>query len=616
MSAPSSSLPFRRKALAQIAAICLILPLCVLAARPFLDTLDWGEVRLAWRGISPVQWLLAALATAASFASLGRYDVIIHRVLATGVSARNAQASGAAAVALSQTLGFGLITGTLARWRGLPDKSIVAAGSVTALVSFSFMGAWLMIFALTGLVAPSTLPLKPLVFQASLFSALCFIFYTVLKRYLTFGGRRLRLPSLRAIFSLIFYAGLDTGFAAFALWVLLPSSAGLDFGFVFPIYLACLGAALISSTPGGVGPFEVTLLWAMQTQNVNDMLAGLIAFRVIYFALPACIAMLYLFRPMPDTRSKKPQILLGRGLHPETPAGLQTGTPLMGSDGTMAGALARTSQTSTLLFNPPVSARNSLKTLSKVAQHSATLPLFYKCSARQATQLRALGCCVARIAQDAILDLESCDLATPSRRSLRRKLRAAKKAGVSVKPLELTQGTLETIEDIDAEWQASNGTARGFSMGRYEAGYLRQQAVFGAWQDDTLVAFISCHKSADIWVLDLIRARANLPSGTIHALVWHAIEAAKSDGCQRFSLASASCSNAPLIKAIDKLSFRAPPNTAGLEQFKRSFAPDWHPLYAAAPNRAALWLGLWDIWQEVQDPPPLRIASLSGVSNK
>ncbi len=605
MSAHPPTLPLRAKAIAQVAAICLILPLCALAARPFLDTLDWGQVRLAWLGITPFQWALALLATAASFASLGRYDVIIHRVLATGVSSRAAQASGAAAVALSQTLGFGLITGTLARWRGLPGHSIVAAGSVTALVSFSFLGAWLVIFALTGLLVTHSLPLPPLVFQASLFSALCFILYSVLKRYLTLAGRRLRLPSLRAAFSLIFYAGLDTGFAAFALWILLPGDTALSFTYLFPIYLACLGAALLSNTPGGVGPFEVTLLWAMQTQNVNDLLAGLIAFRLIYFALPACIAMLYLLRPMPAPRKGGTHISVARGLHAETPAGLQTGAPLMSQNGAMIGAMARTSQTTTALFDPALDPATSLQALGKVAKHSATLPLFYKCSARNATALRKLGFCTARIAVDAVLPLTDCELNVPSRRSLRRKLRSAEKAGVTIDLLELSPENIAFAEQIDRDWQQNNGAARGFSMGRFEPAYLKAQVVIGAWQRGRLIAYISCHQGVDSWALDLLRAEPDVPSGTMHALVWYAAQMAKNDGYSNFSLASASCTDAPLIKAIDKLSFRAPPNTAGLEQFKRSFAPDWHPLYAAAPNRFALWLGLWDIWQEVQDPPPL-----------
>ncbi|MEP5152912.1 phosphatidylglycerol lysyltransferase domain-containing protein, partial [Planktotalea sp.] len=94
-----------------------------------------------------------------------------------------------------------------------------------------------------------------------------------------------------------------------------------------------------------------------------------------------------------------------------------------------------------------------------------------------------------------------------------------------------------------------------------------------------------------------------------HALVSHAISAAQEQGCRNFSLAAISCSDAPLLRAIDRFSLRRALNTNGLEQFKRSFSPKWRPLYAAAPNRLTLYLGLWDIWQEVRDPPPLKPSS-------
>lgn len=608
MNSSLKSLSLRRKAGFQILALCVVLPVCAMISRPMLDTLDWGQVRLAWNAISPMQWGLAILATAASFASLGRYDVIIHRVLGTGVSTRSAQASGAAAVALSQTLGFGLITGTLARWRGLSQHSIVAAASVTAMVSFSFLGAWLMIFAITGLLASNALPLSPVVFQASLFSAICFVLYTALKRYLSFAGRRLRLPSLRAIAALILYTALDTGFAAFALWILLPSHIPVEFGFLFPIYLACLGVALVSNSPGGLGPFEITLLWALQTQNMNDILASLIAFRIVYFALPAVCAIMYLYRPFADLRSRAPYISRARGLHTETPAGLQTGAPLISKNGAMIGAIARTTQTSTMLFDPAIDTRASLPELTQVATLSATHPIYYKCSARHATALRQQGYAVTRIAQDAIVNLLDLDINTPAFRGLRRKLRTVEKQNIRIEVFELTPDNLDAAAKIDSDWQVANGSARGFSMGRFEPGYLRKQALFAAWQGDQLLAFISCHQSQGTWALDVLRSRPDVVSGTMHALVWFALQAAKTQGCRRFSLASISCSNAPLLQAIDRFSFRRAPKTTGLEQFKRSFAPSWRPLYAAAPNWVTLCLGLWDIWQEVQDPPPLKRA--------
>jgi phosphatidylglycerol lysyltransferase len=58
--------------------------------------------------------------------------------------------------------------------------------------------------------------------------------------------------------------------------------------------------------------------------------------------------------------------------------------------------------------------------------------------------------------------------------------------------------------------------------------------MFGAWQDDKLIAFISCHQSPDVWTLDIMRSRSDIPSGTMHALAWFAIETAKNEGLTTF----------------------------------------------------------------------------------
>ncbi|MFI4861863.1 MAG: hypothetical protein ACIAXF_14415, partial [Phycisphaerales bacterium JB063] len=50
-------------------------------------------------------------ATVISFWSLGRYDAIAHRHLGTDIRARSASRAGVCAIAFSQTVGFGLLTG-------------------------------------------------------------------------------------------------------------------------------------------------------------------------------------------------------------------------------------------------------------------------------------------------------------------------------------------------------------------------------------------------------------------------------------------------------------------------------------------------------------------------
>ncbi|WP_176219132.1 hypothetical protein [Planktotalea arctica] len=47
MIAPAAARPFRRKALAQVLALCFVLTICLFAARPFLNAFDQGQVHLA-----------------------------------------------------------------------------------------------------------------------------------------------------------------------------------------------------------------------------------------------------------------------------------------------------------------------------------------------------------------------------------------------------------------------------------------------------------------------------------------------------------------------------------------------------------------------------------------
>jgi len=116
-----------------VAAVCAALVVRQLGDVSLLTVAE--EVR----GIGAAQWLVALVATCASFAAAGQYDSLFHRRLGTGVRAARAGVSGAVAIALAQTLGFGLATGTIARWRALPELSLPNALRVTNYVSFTFM---------------------------------------------------------------------------------------------------------------------------------------------------------------------------------------------------------------------------------------------------------------------------------------------------------------------------------------------------------------------------------------------------------------------------------------------------------------------------------------------
>ena len=186
------------------------------------------------------------------------------------------------------------------------------------------------------------------------------------------------------------------------------------------------------------------------------------------------------------------------------------------------------------------------------------------------------------------------DLSVRPCRDLRRKLRRADKAGVTI-----SNGAtlpLDAMAEVDSLWQSSKGAARGGSMGRFCPEYLTRQRVYLAPHKGQLLGYISLHVSHGEWCLDLMRQLPDAPGGTMQKLIVCAIQDAAMCGVAGFSLA---CVPASAIRPP----WQQKPD--GLRQFKAGFAPKWHPRYAAAPGPVPLALALCDITRTIYHPPPL-----------
>lgn len=561
------------------------------------------------------RWVLALVFTVGSFWAVAQYDALAHRALQTGVSSRRARISGAVGVALGQTLGFGVVTGACARWRMLSDITFGQAARISVFVSVSFMVCWVVLTAIACLVLPApdwarwpalvvflgVLPLPALLFFRPIVKAL---------------GVTLHLPSLRVSGAILFWALMDTVLAAAVLFVLLPVGS-LPFAEFAPLFLIALGGGLISNTPGGVGPFELVLLSAVPQVDPATIAAGILGFRLIYFALPALCAALALLRP-PEPRECVAAPVAHRpviGARSEVQVVAQNG----GSIATRRGctlALWPTAQTVTLFTDPITGPCDAgLSQVRSVAQDVGKLAMIYKCDARTATTARARRWRVLHMADEAIVDLAAFDADVPGRRTLRRKLRAAHKAGVTVhSDFPLPQLALA---QVDAQWQAAHGAARGGSMGRYSPDYVEGQWVGCAFVKHRLVGFITVHRGPTEWCLDIMRHGDDLPDGAMHALVTAAIHAARNAGASRLSLAATPACPVPQNRIWRWVTFVIAHKTKGrgLRQFKSAFAPAWVPRYAAAKSWCALLVGLADIARTIQNPDPLARRATSQPHN-
>ena len=427
-----------------------------------------------------------------------------------------------------------------------------------------------------------------------------------------FRGQRIDLPGVRAIGAAAGWAGLDILAAALALYCLIP--AGMQPGFLpfLPVFCLALAAGLFSSTPGGAGPFELTLLGfcaagAPAEMDAAALVTAVLGFRLIYFAVPAVIAIVVLVSPrraQPIWRDP-PVPRLTDAPRAETRLLHQINGSVQHLGASHA-AVWETGHCHVAMFDPfgPPNA-GFLRQLEQRAKERNRFAMIYKSGRKTALEARKQGWAVLHLADEAVLPLSGFSLHVPSRAGLRRKLRKAAKSGVTFRKALATD--LPQLEEVDRNWQIGHGSARGGTMGRFCPDYLSRQLVFVAEQDGWIVAFASFHNSPLEWTLDLLRHQARLPDGTMHGLVACAIEHAQHAEIAELCLAAVPACPDPSHPWWSAVTHHLSQlfGGDGLRQFKSTFAPEWRPVYASAPSSVSLAIGLLDIAREVFFPRPV-----------
>ncbi len=589
--------------------------------------LDTNHIKSALRTVAPHQWALAALFSAISFWALGRYDRVVHRLIGSTTKSGAAQRAGVTAIALSQTVGMGVLSSALVRWRMLPELSLVQAMRISVIVSVSFLSAWAVVASCVALLVPLALPGSVWMAWGVLAVAGVLVSFSIFRpSWLA----RLKLPSLKAMGAFVGLAAIDTFAAGAALWAVMPEDCAIGLVPLVAAYLIALGAGLISGTPGGVGPFEVTLLALLPQLETEPVLAAILAFRAVYYAVPAVLAAAVTIRGPVQTPHLSAQ-------HNKTPAQLTKITPTALSSSRLATAIETAPRAETALLRqgcldlletpngfPAAMAKpigqslvvvsdpfqttqvnaTFLSDVTQVAHDSYLSPFFYKIGGRMAAIARSENWKTLPIAREAWISPQSFTQNGSKRRQLRRKLRQSEKAGVCIQ-IGGANLPLKDMEDIAHAWRTRRGGERGFSMGIWKPETLPHSQVYLAYQNNALIGFITLHKNRQEQVLDLMRMKDSAPDGTMHMLVCAALKNAAKQNCPRLSLAAVPLGprtkETPVIHQLRVMLDRVT-GASGLRQFKTSFAPNWETLYMAAPTRIGLILGALDIAREISQP--------------
>jgi phosphatidylglycerol lysyltransferase len=568
--------------------------------------IDHGQLRAAFGQLTALQWGGALGLTAVSFWAVGHYDAVVHRHFATGLPDAMTRRAGICAIAVSQTLGLGLISGALIRWRMLPGVSLWQASRLTGAVALSFLAGWAVVTSLVLLVLPGA------PFKGGAFAALCLAFAGIGVSLAAPQLHRIRFrwPNGQTLARLIGLCAVDTLFAAGALFVLFPTGLDLTFTALLPAFLLALGAGLALGTPGGMGAFEISLLALLPTVEVAPLLAAVLAWRVVYFVLPASAAAL-LAIARPKTMAVPATTLLARPQRSIAEHGLtRQGTLGLEPLGQSDWLCGRSGHCLITLLDPsparsPQTLDLALDSLVHLARAEGRLPACYKASARLAARARKRGLACRRVGWQATLCPQTYRLATSARAGLRRKLRRAEAAGISAERAHPPRAPWAALDQIAASWARAHGGERGFSMGRYDRRYLEGQNLYIAWQNDRPIAFASFHTCAGEWTLDLMRQTAAAPDGTMHLLIQCAIDDAARAGISRLSLAAVpEAAMGARADRISRVITALAPQIAspGLFRFKQCFAPRWQPLFVIAPHTAGMALAGLSLWRAICRP--------------
>ncbi len=87
---------------------------------------------------------------------------------------------------------------------------------------------------------------------------------------------------------------IDLSCCAAAMYMLMPDQPNVGFVTVAVIFVAATLLGFASHAPGGLGVFDAAMLVALYQFNKEDLLAGLLLFRLLYYIIPFVISLLVL----------------------------------------------------------------------------------------------------------------------------------------------------------------------------------------------------------------------------------------------------------------------------------------------------------------------------------
>jgi uncharacterized membrane protein YbhN (UPF0104 family) len=246
---------------------------------------------------------LAALCVAGGYLTLTFYDLFALRTIGRrDVPYRVAALTGFTSYSVGHNVGASVFTGGAVRYRiysawGLDAISVAKVCFVAGLTFWLGNATVLGLGILYTPQAASAVDQLPPWFNR----VAAVLILTVLAVYISWvwraprvigrQGWQVKLPDGPLTLLQIVIGIVDLGFCALAMYMLLPDEPNIGFVSLAVIFVAATLLGFASHAPGGLGVFDAAMLVALWQFDKEDLLAGLLLFRLLYYIVPFCIAL-------------------------------------------------------------------------------------------------------------------------------------------------------------------------------------------------------------------------------------------------------------------------------------------------------------------------------------
>jgi glycosyltransferase 2 family protein len=286
-----------------IAVSLTIITIAAVVLYRMLRDLAFEDVVDALRATPAHAVVLAGLFVAGGYFTLTFYDLFALRTIGKShVPYRIAALAGFTSYSIGHNVGFTVLTGGAIRYRiySAFGLTVVDVAKICFVAGLTF---WLGNATVLGLgiayepAAASAIDQLPAVVNRILAIALL----AMLTLYVVWVWRRPRvigrdnwevtLPAGPLTLLQIVIGIVDLGFCALAMYMLLPDEPHIAFVTLAVIFVSATLLGFASATPGGLGVFDVAMFFALGQFDKEDLLVGLLLFRLLYYIVPFACAL-------------------------------------------------------------------------------------------------------------------------------------------------------------------------------------------------------------------------------------------------------------------------------------------------------------------------------------